>query len=222
MDEQLERLKKWIHYCAALLGGCFGAFSILQLSHFASAVTVNFIEVFTAGAQMNWGKSLLRLGVVIVYFVTLFLASWLPGRVKSDLRLWALLLDAASAVILTLLPETVKEPGVYLCIFTMGFQWSVFAGKRGYPCSTIFSTNNLRQFVDAWVQVRWNKDESQAPRMRIYGLTLVFYHLGVIAICLLWVLGCGQRSILVCLLPVALALIWLREDLRLRKNSGNF
>lgn len=220
MEQQLEQLKKRLHLCMALLGGWFGAYSILQFGHFASAVTVNFIEVFTAGAQLNWQKSLLRLGVVAVYFLTLFLASWLPVRVKSDLRLWSVLLDASMAAIMGLLPDTAKEIGVYLCIFTMGFQWAVFAGKWGYPCSTIFSTNNLRQFVDAWVQVRWNHDMTQAPRMRIYGETLLFFHLGVIAVCVLWLLGCGKLTITAALIPAVLAWMCLRKELRLMENSG--
>lgn len=217
MEKQLEQSKKRLHLCMAFMGGCFGAYAVLQFSHFSSAVTVNFIEVFTGAAQGNWHKSLLRLAAVGIYALTLVLAAWLPGRVKSDLRRWAILADAGSAVVMSLLPESAYEQGCWLCIFTMGFQWSVFAGKQGYPCSTIFSTNNLRQFTDALVQVYCNKDTSQAPRMRIYGLTLLFFHLGVILMCVLWLLGCRQLTILATLLPAALALVWQKRDVRLRE-----
>lgn len=211
MEKELERSKKQLHLSMACVGGCFGAYSLLEFSHFASAVTVNFIEVFTGMAQGNWQKSLLRLGAVAVYFLTLFLAFWLPVKRKRDLRPWAILLDAVSAVLLGLIPKSIGELGVYLCVFAMGFQWAVFAGKQGYPCSTIFSTNNLRQFVDAWVQVRWNGDDTQAPRMRIYGATLLTFHTGVILVCLLW-RWAGRWSILVSLLPLLPALTALRKE----------
>ena len=150
MEEQLEQSKRRLHFCMALIGGWFGAYAILHFHHFASAVTVNFIEVFTSAVQENWIKALLRLGIVILYGFTIFLAACLSKRCKGDLRMWAILSDAAAACVLSVLPEHLSELGVYICIFAMGFQWCVFAGKYGYPCSTIFSTNNLRQFVDAW------------------------------------------------------------------------
>lgn len=146
MEEQLEQSKRRLHFCMALIGGWFGAYAILRFHHFASAVTVNFIEVFTSAVQENWIKALLRLGIVILYVFTIFLAACLSKRCKGDLRMWAILSDAAAACVLSVLPEHLSELGVYICIFAMGFQWCVFAGKYGYPCSTIFSTNNLRQF----------------------------------------------------------------------------
>ena len=193
MEEQLEQSKRRLHFCMALIGGWFGAYAILRFHHFASAVTVNFIEVFTSAVQENWIKALLRMGIVILYVFTIFLAACLSKRCKGDLRMWAILSDAAAACVLSVLPEHLSELGVYICIFAMGFQWCVFAGKYGYPCSTIFSTNNLRQFVDAWVQAHLFRDSDHIPRMNLYGGTLLAFHAGVIAECVLWAMGCYLR-----------------------------
>ena len=103
-------------------------------------------------------------------------------------------------------------------IFAMGFQWCVFAGKYGYPCSTIFSTNNLRQFVDAWVQAHLFRDSDHIPRMNLYGGTLLAFHAGVIAECVLWAMGWGSCTILPVLLPAVLALVWQRRDFRMRER----
>ena len=197
MEEQLEQSKRRLHFCMALIGGWFGAYAILRFHHFASAVTVNFIEVFTSAVQENWIKALLRLGIVILYVFTIFLAACLSKRCKGDLRMWAILSDAAAA---------------------MGFQWCVFAGKYGYPCSTIFSTNNLRQFVDAWVQAHLFRDSDHIPRMNLYGGTLLAFHAGVIAECVLWAMGWGSCTILPVLLPAVLALVWQRRDFRMRER----
>lgn len=105
MEEQLEQSKRRLHFCMALIGGWFGAYAILRFHHFASAVTVNFIEVFTSAVQENWIKALLRLGIVILYVFTIFLAACLSKRCKGDLRMWAILSDAAAACVLSVLPE---------------------------------------------------------------------------------------------------------------------
>ena len=122
MEEQLEQSKRRLHFCMALIGGWFGAYAILRFHHFASAVTVNFIEVFTSAVQENWIKALLRLGIVILYVFTIFLAACLSKRCKGDLRMWGILSDAAAACVLSVLPEHLSELGVYICIFAMGFQ----------------------------------------------------------------------------------------------------
>lgn len=208
MEERLQRRKLFTHLCIAMTGGCFGGYSVLRLGHFASSATVNLIEVFTSGAQGDLRKSLLRASVVLFYALALFLASALPGRTGRELRPWAILLDGLTAVSLWVLPEGMEHAGTCLCIFTMAFQWAVFADGRGYPCSTIFSANNLRQFIDGWVKVRLEGDESQRPRMRIYGQTLLCFHTGVFTVCLLWWLGLGHGAILVSLIPTALAMRW--------------
>lgn len=76
MEEQLEQSKRRLHFCMALIGGWFGAYAILRFHHFASAVTVNFIEVFTSAVQENWIKALLRMGIVILYVLRFF---WQPA-----------------------------------------------------------------------------------------------------------------------------------------------
>lgn len=212
-----EEHKLRAHLCMALTGGCFGAYAILRFGRFASAITVNLIEIFTGAAQGDLQKSLLRLCTAAVYVLSLFLASFLPGRLDRDLRGWAAALDGLAAVICYLLPEGMEDAGIFLCVFAMAFQWAVFADGRGYPCSTIFSTNNLRQFVDAWVKVRLERQESHRPRMRIYGLTLLFFHMGVLAVCLLWRAGCRREGILISLIPAALTLFWLRSAERAEK-----
>jgi len=39
--------------------------------------------------------------------------------------------------------------GLYPIFFAMAFQWCSFKGIGGYNSATVFSTNNLRQFVSA-------------------------------------------------------------------------
>ena len=183
MEEQLEQSKQRLHFCMAVIGGWFGAYMVLRFGHFTSAATVNLLEMLTGAAQENWPLALLRLGGILVYIAAIFLTAWLPRRTHSDLRRWAILIDMAAAAILSLIPAD-REYAVYFSLFAMAFQWATFASKHGYPCSTIFSTNNLRQFVDAWVQVHLNRDADHTPRMHLYGGTLLSFHGGAVAVCI--------------------------------------
>ena len=149
MEEQLEQSKQRLHFCMAVIGGWFGAYMVLRFGHFASAATVNLLEMLTGAAQENWLLALLRLGGILVYIAAIFLTAWLPRRTHSDLRRWAILIDMAAAAILSLIPAA-QECGVSFRLLVLVSLGAASSSKHGYPCSTIFSTNNLRQFVDAW------------------------------------------------------------------------
>ena len=219
MEEQLEQSKLRLHLCMSVIGGWFGAYMVLRFGRLASAATLTLLETLTGATQGNWKLMLLRLGGVASYVFAVFLTAWLPKRIRGDLRFWSILIDIAAAVVLCVVP-TDREYGIYCSLFAMAFQWAIFAGKHGYPCSTIFSTNNLRQFVDACVQVHLNRDGDHTPRMRLYGETLLFFHGGAIAVCVLWRLGLGAWTILGALLPAALAILWQRQDVHIRQAMG--
>lgn len=211
MEEKKEQLKLRLHLIMSLIGGWTGAYCVLRFHHFASAATMNSVDSLTSAALGNWQGALVKLGAVALYALGLFLASVLPLRVRYDLRVWAICLDVVAAVLMCAVPDG-QEYGIYFSLFAMAFQWSVFAGPKGYPCATVFSSNNLRQFVDAWVQVRCNGDASHASRMRLYGRTLLAFYTGVAAVCVLWYLGAGRWSILAVLPAAALGLDCLRRE----------
>lgn len=211
MEQTRERYKEWLHLCMAVIGGWFGTYCVLRFGHFASSVTLNSIEIFTGAALVRPSQMLHRVSAVALCAAGMFFGAWLPGRIKSDLRRWVILVDAAAAVLMCAVPAGREEHGLFFSLFAMSFQWTVFAGKQGYPCATIFSTNNLRQFIDAWVRVYLNGEEEHRPRMQIYGKTLLAFHTGVAAVCLLWYLNGGRWVILGALFPVALALLLRRR-----------
>lgn len=211
MEEKAEKFKLRLHLIMSLIGGWTGTYCVLRFHHFASAATMNSVDSLTSAAVGNWQGALVKFCAVAVYAVGLFLASILPLRAKSDLRAWAICLDGAAAVLMCTVPDG-QEYGIFFSLFAMAFQWSVFSGPRGYPCSTIFCSNNLRQFLDAWVQVHYNGDALQIPRMRLYGWTLLAFYTGVAAVCVLWYLGFRRWSILAVLLAAALGLDCLRRE----------
>ena len=88
------------------------------------------------------------------------------------------------------------------------FQWNSFAKAKKYNCSTIFSTNNLRQAIIGFAEYVANKDPKQLDRGKFFGATLVYYHVGVVYAYVavkLW----GLQGSLAGIVPVAVAMIML-------------
>ena len=70
--------------------------------------------------------------------------------------------------------------------------------------STIFSTNNLKQFTMASAELVLNRNKSHLPKAKFYGKTLLSFHSGVAVSYLLW-LSFGLHTSWLCLLPLAAA-----------------
>lgn len=77
----------------------------------------------------------------------------------------------------------------------------------GYNSSTIFSTNNLRQFTTAVTQFLMKKDSAQCDKAKFYGMTLLSFHTGA-ALSLILYMTCGLSGVWLCLVPAFYA-VWL-------------
>ena len=75
--------------------------------------------------------------------------------------------------------------------------------------------NAMHPYDDDYIE---NEDSDHIPRMNLYGGTLLAFHAGVIAECVLWAMGWGSYTILPVLLPAALAFVWQRQDFRMRER----
>ena len=89
----------------------------------------------------------------------------------------------------------------------MPFQWCTFKAPGGYNSSTIFSTNNLRQFTTAVTQFLMKKDNAQCDKAKFYGMTLLSFHTGA-ALSLILYMTCGLSGVWLCLVPAFYA-VWL-------------
>lgn len=216
--DRKTRVETRLHMDMAFVGGFYGIYMILRFHHFASAQTINLIDLVHTALTGQWRDALLCLGAAVLFFIATAVCTWLPKHTRFDRRWFSLGVDAVCAVLLALLPE---ESSGYLCLypsfFAMGAQWGGFSGAQGFACSTIFSTNNLRQFTIAWTELKLNGDGNFRPRMRFFGFTLLFFHLGAAAGTLLY-LATGRAAMVFCLLPIALAAVTL---LRWKRTAEN-
>jgi uncharacterized membrane protein YoaK (UPF0700 family) len=215
-----NKLKYAIHFNAAFVGGFLGMYTIVNFnSLFGSAQTANLICLVRSLMDWNLTEMVQRFGGMLLYMAGIALTICIVRRSSVDLRLVSLLVDGTAAAISGFFPEDIPPIlGLYPMFFAMAFQWNSFSFGDGFPSSTIFSTNNLRQFTISVTEFCLTHDGEHLKRLRLYGGTMLSFHSGVAVSYLIWKRFAGRTSWF-CLLPIALALFMLSIDHRQMKKS---
>lgn len=182
-------MDRWIHFNMAIVGGFLGGFAILNHHElFGSAQTSNLISVFADLAGHPDANFFVRLLGVFIYMFALSLTVILPKFTRLHLPYVSLFIDA------------------------MAIQWCSFKGGDGFTCSTIFSTNNLRQFTTSITEYLCSKDPDALRKWKFFASVLLCFHFGVI-VSYLSCKNFGHTGSLVCFLPVfsGFCLVWTRK-----------
>ncbi len=224
MMKKKNRKQRRIHYGIASVGGFLGGFAIL--SHrdmLANAQTSNLISLAISIVGRNPLQTVLHIGSLLLYMLGLSLTVLIPRYTKWNLRLCSIAIDALCLVILAILPSTLEDfIALYPIFFAMAFQWNTFKGADGYISSSIFSTNNLRQFTTSLTEYLCDRDRNHLHKTSFYGGTLLFFHAGV-AISYFACTALGAMGSLVGLLPLGLSLFFLMaENTKLRRKLISF
>lgn len=206
----MESKKKYepsLHYLMAITGGFFGVYAIITFCDlFGNAQTANLIYFVTDLLGRNYQDALLRLGGALLFMTATALTVYLPKHSRINLQIASILIDMAAAVIIGLFPSDIPPVlALYPFFFATAFQWNSFKGAKGFNSSTLFSTNNLKQFTIAVSEVFLNKDRTHIVKAKFFGCTLLSFHFGVccsyIARTLL-----GPKSIWLVFLPLCISL----------------
>lgn len=214
MDETQQQEAR-MHYLVSFIGGFFGVYAILNFcDFFGSSQTANLIYLVTSLLGHNLMQFLLRLGGLFLYMSAIILTVYLPKHSSVNLQRSSLIISALTALLLGFLPHTIDPVlGLYPLFFAMPFQWNSFKGAYGFASSSIFSTNNLRQFTMATTEVLLNKDNSHALKAKFYGKTLLSFHAGVGICYLLWLVF-GMHTAWFCLIPISLGLLVMKNPFK--------
>ena len=216
----MSNLSQRIHFNMAFIGGYLGVHAVLSFGNLlGNAQTSNLISIVTSLLSTDWTQLLLRLGGMLLYMAAIALTVYLPSRLPWDLRLISVALDAGAAVMVGFFPTDIYPVlGLYPLFFAMAFQWNSFPGADGFVSSSIFSTNNLRQFTMAMTEVLANHDPTHLPKAAFFGKTLLSFHAGVAASFLLWHIF-GFHSAWFALLPCGSAFFLVSADIRRQKSA---
>ncbi|HIZ16396.1 MAG TPA: DUF1275 domain-containing protein [Firmicutes bacterium] len=213
-----QNIKSYIHYSMSVSGGFFGVYALLNhLDIFASSQTSNFIYILASLFGRNWHEMLFRLGAALLYISAIVLSSLLVKRTHLNMRLISICVNAAAALICTFTPTTADNVlALYPIFFCMAMQWCVYSGAEGYVCSSIFSTNNIKQTATALTEYFCDKDKKHLHKARFFGMTLIFYHIGVI----IGYISCylfASRGCWICILPLTISAVLVLYDMKVKK-----
>lgn len=204
MDNKYDSV---LHYNLAFIGGFLGIYCILQRSDFlGSAQTSNMIYLVADLLGENYLEFALRVGGMILYGISIAITVWLPIHSSINIKTLSIIVDGLAVAILGFLPADMNSVlGLYPVFFAMAFQWNSFKGAKGYVSSSIFSTNNLRQFVISLTNFKMTKKVEHSERAKFYGFTLLSFHVAVAISYLLWKIF-YVHSVWFCFIPVISAL----------------
>lgn len=174
--------ERFLHYIMSLNGGFLGGYSLLcRNGDFGSAQTTNMFEILFALFGKNLEEFSIRLFGLMLYCTGILICTFLLNKKRFQMQRYAILVNLLGVILLSMLPMEIDPLiGILPLFFMTSTQWSVFHGTENYNCSTIFSTNNIRQFVSSLGEYLINKKEDQKDKMLIYALTLLWYYFGAI------------------------------------------
>lgn len=180
-NEVSDEFRKRLHCTMAFIGGYIGAYALLNRADvFGNAQTSNLIHVAMSIVGTNFFELFIRLGGVALYMAGVALVVVWPKFTKVSVHFLAIIADALAFLMLGFFPKNMNIiVSLYPIFFAAAVQWTSFPGVYGYNCSTIFSTNNLKQFTMAGVEYLCSHDKKFSHKAKFYGSVLVTYHLGV-------------------------------------------
>ena len=207
METLTKKKEEILHFIMCISGGFMGGYALFtRLGNFGSAQTGNLIEIV-----LNiFGRDYKEVGLRLVAFLLFIVGNISGALIKQNferfvLKVYTFSVLSIGFIILAFIPENSDAVLGLLPIFFMSsVQWFTFTGTKEYNCSTIFSTNNLKQMVLGYTYYHLTKKEEDRSKGRFYLLTLSFFYIGVILSALLC-LNFGVKASLFGLIIVGIA-----------------
>lgn len=215
-----------MHYNMAVVGGIFGGFAVCNLGEiFGNAQTLNLISIVHNLIQCDFERLFLRIIAALLYLLGFAAAVVIPKKLRVHSDEISIIIDIIAFIILAFLPENAHLlVSLYPIFFATAFQWTAFEYIDGYSSSTIFSSNNYRQFATALIEYIIDKDRSRLTKVRVFGLTLLYFHIGVALACFAAIfIGRFSAFIGIAALIPSIYLLIKKRIIRLRniKNQVN-
>ena len=210
MEQNVEARR--LHFLMSAIGGYIGVYSILGRNGiFALAQTMNLIQTVVSLEEGDFLEVAMRVGAVCLFGLAVAFAAVLLRHGEQKRKKVSIAVTVLVVVCEGIIPLTVSSmAALYPVFLAMTLQWCAFRGPEVYGSSTIFSTNNLRQCVDAYVRYCRNRDMGLHEKACFFGNTLVSYHVGA-AVCCIAMKTAGNVCVWFCLPLLALAWRRIRE-----------
>ena len=168
-SEVSDDFRKKLHCTMAFIGGYIGAYALLNRADvFGNAQTSNLIHVAMSIVGTDFLDLFIRLGGVFLYMAGVTLVVIWQKITKINVHYLAVVVDALAFIMLGFFPKDMDIiVSLYPIFFAAAVQWTSFSGVYGYNCSTIFSTNNLKQFTMAGVEYICSHDKKFSHKAKL-------------------------------------------------------
>lgn len=189
-----EKQEEVLHHIMCISGGFMGGYALFsRVGNFGSAQTANLIEIILNIFGRDYKEVSLRFIALLLFILGNISGALIKQRFgRFVLKIYTFVVLIMGFVTLAFIPEDTDAVLALLPIFFMSsVQWFTFTGTRKYNCSTIFSTNNLKQMILGYTYYHLTGKEEDREKGRFYLLSLTFFHIGVV----LAVLGCLKFGI---------------------------
>lgn len=171
-----------LHMYMCMIGGFIGTYTLIRCSgHFGAAQTTNLIHAVESLVHLDVKEFLLCAGGFLAYMFGAQSYVLVTRKTSWNPQKWALIMEAIFLAVMGFIPA---DASFYFCLYPafyiLAAQWSAFHGTDSYNSSTIFSSNNVKQFSLALGECMCDrKNVKQAEKAKFFGLTLLSYHMGV-------------------------------------------
>ena len=205
-----NKLDYCVQYSMCAAGGFIAAYAILNHADFlASAQTANLINVVLCITGRNFPELCLRLIAVVIYMAGLSIPVIIPKYTHIYMITLCIFVDMLFVAVLYFFTEKMNTIiALYPVFFMTAIQWNSFPGAGGFVSSSVFSTNNLRQFTTSYVEYLCDKNKEHLKKTKFFGGVLLSYHAGVVFSYFIYK-GFAMKGVIFCLVPLLIGMVFL-------------
>lgn len=208
--KESNKLAYCTQYSMCLAGGFIAAYAILNHADFlASAQTANLINVALCITGSNWAELCLRFIAVLVYMAGLSVPVLAAKYTHINVKMLCIFVEISMIILLYFFTKRINTIiALYPVFFMTSMQWNSFPGVDSFVSSSIFSTNNLRQFTISYVEYRCSRDREYLKKTKFFGGVLLSYHAGVIFSYYAY-RHFAMKGVIFCLVPLFAGMVFL-------------
>lgn len=196
-----------LHHAVSVIGGFLGGYTVFNhCDIFANAQTGNLIKLVIGLFSLEFQSVAYMSAYFAIYVLGNVFYAVARKKLKISMKIVSFIFSAIGIVLVGILNFTGNS---YLSVMPIFFiapvQWNAFKTAGKNSSSTIFSSNNVRQASILLTNYIMNRDKKDLKNARFYWATLMFFHIGVAASCMLSLIF-GVHSIWFCLIFVGIAI----------------
>lgn len=198
-----------LHHAVSVIGGFWGGYTIFNhCDIFANAQTGNLIKLVIGLCTLQLESVAYMAAYFAIYIAGNAFYAVARKKLKISMKIVSFIISAAGIILTGLLCFTGSSYIIVMPLFFIApVQWNAFKTAGKNSSSTIFSSNNVRQAVILLTNYIMNRNKRDFKNARFYWATLLCFHIGVAAGCLLS-LAFGIHSIWFSLICVGIAVVF--------------